>query len=85
MAHLDEKKLAIMDKLLTESRRNEIKREIGLAMMQYLQFVTYRLILEKPKGKRSRRELGYLIRLLKKQEILREFDLEEQHYTELAM
>ena len=51
--------------LITESRKNEIKRQIGQAFLNILKFYTFKQILLKPSTDRSDWEISKLVNLLK--------------------
>lgn len=53
-------------------------------MLEHLKFVSYKVILEKPKLNRTSKEIRILINLLKKQSVLNNHDLEDSDYKELA-
>lgn len=61
------------NQLIVDSKKNEIKRAIGYALLNHLKCITIRQIIEKKVNKRSPWDNKLLIALLKKQECLRNF------------
>lgn len=59
--------------ILTESKRNEIKRMIGNAFMTILMQITIKIILRKQSYQRSEWEINTLVKLLKRQRIFKKF------------
>lgn len=71
--------------LLTESKKNEIKRMIGSALLNILKQVTIRIILRKQLYQRTEEDVQRLVRLLKSQVVFKKFHkMGEDDYRELT-
>lgn len=67
--------------MLIVSQEKQIKRDIGQAFLDLLQFTTYKLILKKEPMRRTPREKQYLIKLLQRQPFFKKQpQLRHRHY-----